>query len=113
MDQLEPAESRQFARFFVGAGIAHDFLWAPAAVALGLLTTRIGHPTIRRAARIGLAFTALLVLVSWGQVHRYGARVRNPSLLPLDYGRNLVALLAGLWLCVGAFAIVQSVRRRR
>jgi hypothetical protein len=107
-----PRSRASFVRFFVGAGIAHDALWAPAAVVLGLLTARVFPPAIRRTVRLGLTFTALVVVVSWGQVQGYGARTRNPSLLPLDYGRHLALFVVGVWLLVALHAIFQSVRRR-
>ena len=101
------------ATFLLGAGVAHDALWAPAAVALGLLTATFVPAWARIPVRLGLAFSALCVLFSWPLVRRYGARPRNPSLLPLDYGRNLLLVLALVWAVVAVSLVRTAILRRR
>jgi hypothetical protein len=100
------------ARFVVGAVVVHDLVWAPAVAAVLAATTVLLPGWARRPVRLGLAFSALLVLISWPEVRAYGRRARNPTLLPLDYGRNLLLLLAVVWLLVGA-ALAWSARAAR
>ena len=88
------------ARYLLGAGLAHDLIWAPVAVLVVAVTAAVVPVPARRPVRIGLAFSALLVLISWPAVRGYGQRANNPSLLPLDYGRNLLLLLGLVWLIV-------------
>lgn len=107
---------RSAVRFLLGAGVVHDALWAPVVAGAALLTAVLLPPWARRPVRIGLAFSALLVLLSWPAVRGYGLRANNPSLLPLDYGRNLAVLLIALWAAVAvglAARAVQVVRTRR
>lgn len=98
------------ARYLLGAGLAHDLIWAPAVVVMAAATSFLVPAPARRPVRIGLAFSALLVLVSWPAVRGYGRRSNNPSLLPLDYTRNLLLLLGLVWLTV---LVAVTGRRRR
>lgn len=98
-------------QYLLGAGVAHDALWAPVVVLCGLVTLAV--PTWARVpVRIGLAFTALTALFAWPEVRGYGARARNPSMLPLDYGRNQAVILALVWIGVSVAIIVRAGRRR-
>ena len=102
--------------FLGAAGIAHDFVWAPALVAAGL-ATRLVPTRARRTVRAALACSVSLVLFSIPLLAGPSTKVRNPTVLPLDYGRNLVLVLAALWIGVAA-SIAKSYwsarpRRRR
>ena len=94
-------------RWLLGAGIAHDAVLAPVVVAVGL-ATRFVPAAARVAVRLGLAASALLLLVTWPLVHAYGVRAANPSLLSRDYGRNVTVALGVVWL-----AVAGAVVRRR
>lgn len=100
-------------RFFLGGGIAHDALWAPAAVVVGAVTLLVLPHWARVPVRLGLAFTALMVLISWPLVRPYGRRANIPSFLPLDYGRNLAILLALIWAVVIVALVTRAVQRRQ
>lgn len=109
IDNTRTARLPSVAAFLLGAGIAHDFVWAPAAVALGALTLRLPAST-RAPVRVGLALTALLLLFTWPELHGYAGHARNPSALPLDYSRNVAATLIVLW--IGVAAVVAAGRGR-
>jgi hypothetical protein len=102
---------RSVATFVLGAGVVHDALWAPAAVAIGAATL-VAPRWTRTPLRVGLALSALLLLFTWPEVRGYGRRPRNPSVLPLDYGPNLVAVLAVIWLGVAGVVAARAWRRR-
>jgi hypothetical protein len=98
--------------FVVGAGVAHDAIWAPLAVVLGALT-RLLPPVVRLPVRVGLALTALVVLVTWPVVRGYARTPRNPSILPLDYATNLTWAVVLIWLGVAGSVLLRSRRWRR
>lgn len=111
-DATQPSN---LAAFFVGAGIVHDAVFAPIVVLVGWLTRRLVPPVARNPVRIALALSMLLVVFTWPLVRRWGARDSNPSLLPLDYGHNVVVGLTGIWavtLTVVVARIVLAQRRR-
>ncbi|HMC70525.1 MAG TPA: hypothetical protein VKJ07_15320 [Mycobacteriales bacterium] len=98
-------------KWLLGAGVVHDAVIAPLVVALAWLTGRAVPVRARAPVRLGLIATAMLTLLTWPLVQGWGRRTANPSALPLDYGRNLVAVLAAIWL--GAFVSITVRMRRR
>jgi hypothetical protein len=95
------------AAFLLGAGIVHDAFIAPAVVIVGWLVTRLLPPLARVPVWFALAATGLLVTFTWPLVRAWGRRIANPSLLPYDYGRNVVIGVAVIW----AVALAEIVRR--
>ena len=98
-------------KWLLGAGVVHDAAIAPLVVALAWLTGRAVPVRARAPVRLGLIATAMLTVLTWPLVQGWGRRSANPSALPLDYGRNLVAVLAAIWL--GAFVSITVRMRRR
>jgi hypothetical protein len=109
-DATQPSN---LATFFIGAGVVHDALFAPAVVLVGWLTLRVIPTAARKPVRVALAMSALLVVFSWPLVRRWGARSTNPSLLPLDYGRNLVVALGAIWIVTAVVVVARVATRRR
>jgi hypothetical protein len=99
--------------WFLGAGIVHDAVIAPIAVLAAWITRRVVPAPARSPIRLGLAATALLVVLTWPLVQGWGRRAANPSALPLAYGRNLIATLIVLWAVVIGFAIARVRGARR
>lgn len=99
--------------WLAGSGLVHDALVAPAVVAAALATRWL--PVVARLpVRLGLAASALLTLLFWPVVRGWGRSPSVPSALPLDYGRHLLLVLAGVWLAVGAVVVVRvAVRTAR
>ncbi len=97
--------------WLAGSGVAHDALVAPAAIVVALATHWL-PAAARLPVRLGLALSLLLTALFWPVVRGWGRTPSVPSALPLDYGRNLVAVLAVTWLAVGADVAVRVVRAR-
>lgn len=102
----------QLAIWLGGAGVVHDALLAPVFVVVALLTTRL-PAWMRTPVRLGLAASALMTALAWPLVRQWGASPSNPSVLPLDYGRNLVAVLAAIWLAVAFVLVRRSPARQK
>ncbi len=112
LQNLRPKGIVNLATFFGAAGIAHDLVWAPVLV-VGALATRKLPVAARRTVRIALFLSAGLVLFAAPVLHGYAGRARNPSAVPLDYTRNVMALLIALWAAVAARLLLGVARRRR
>ncbi|TDC49712.1 hypothetical protein E1212_17235 [Jiangella ureilytica] len=110
---VDRADTRpaDLAVWLAGSGIVHDALLAPAVVAVAL-ATRWLPDVARLPVRLGLALSALLTLLFWPVVRGWGRSPSVPSALPLDYGRNLLLVLAGVWLAVGVVVVVRARRAR-
>ncbi|HZB31762.1 MAG TPA: hypothetical protein VE465_16515 [Streptosporangiaceae bacterium] len=81
--------------WFAGAVVVHDFLFVPVVLALAALVVRLPlryRTPVQSAAVIGGTIT----IVSLPLVLGFGKSAGNPSQLPLDYGRNLLLVLAAI-----------------
>jgi hypothetical protein len=96
--------------YVAGAGVVHDLLWAPALALAGALT-RFLPGWVRVRTRVGLALSALCVLVTWPVVRGYAKTPRNPSILPLDYAASLRVGLVLIWLGVLVSLALHAIRR--
>jgi hypothetical protein len=105
----QPAD---LARWFFAAAIVHDILIAPAAYLCAVLVGRFVPKTAVVPVWFGLAASALLVGFAWPLLAAYGRRASNPTVLPLDYTRNVVGALVVIWSGV-AVAVVVSARRHK
>lgn len=77
--------------WMAGAVLIHDGLLVPVVLGLGALLP----PRLRRTSRAGLITAACLTAVALPVLLRPG-RPANASVLPLDYGRNLLIALAAV-----------------
>lgn len=98
--------------WLAGSGVAHDALVAPVVVVAALATRRLPVAACL-PVRLGLALSALLTVLFWPVVRGWGRSPSVPSALPLDYGRNLLVVLALVWLVVGAVVAARWTRGRR
>jgi hypothetical protein len=99
--------------FAAAAVIGHDLLLAPLALAAGGLVAHL-TPSGLRGLVVAALFTSLTVtLVALPFVLGYGRKPDNPSVLPLDYGRNLALIVAAIWLCVATAGTVRWLAARR
>ncbi|MGH3739142.1 MAG: hypothetical protein ACRDT6_26615 [Micromonosporaceae bacterium] len=102
----------RYLAFFGAVILAHDLLLAPLALAVGVLAGRLAPVGLRGPVLAGL-FTSLAVgVVALPFVLGYGYRADVPSALPLDYGRGLLIILAGIWLGVAVTCTVRARLRR-
>jgi len=107
------ARAPDLARFVLGFALAHDLVVLPAAVVLGMLTAQLVPAVVRVPVRVALALSWLLVLVTWPAARRYGAQPDNPTILPVDVARNLVLVLAVVWLVAAGDAARRLAAARR
>jgi hypothetical protein len=107
LDAERATQPRNLAAFFLGAGIVHDAVLAPVVVVIGWLIARVLPPWVRAPVWFALAASGILLVFTWPLVRGWGRRAANPSLLPLDYGRNVAVGLAVIW----ALALADVVRR--
>lgn len=82
-----------WAWWFGGALVAHDAILVPAVLIVGLAVRRAGW-----AVRAAVIVAGAVTLATLPTVLALGRRADNPSILPLDYGRNLLLVLAALGL---------------
>ncbi|MCB0976098.1 MAG: hypothetical protein KDB02_01450 [Acidimicrobiales bacterium] len=109
-----PRSRASLVRFLVGGGLLHDGIWAPFLVVVLIVTASLLPVRFRLPVRVGLAFSALVLILSWAQLRGYGRRANNPSLLPNDYGSAVGVMLVGIWVAVGvAVAVVARKGERK
>ena len=111
LTDLRPMRIVNLSLFLGASGVAHDAVWAPLLVLGALATRRMPEPT-RRPVRVALAFSAALALFAVPLLAGPSTAVRNPTVLPLDYSRNLVVVLAAIWM-LAAVSIARSYRSAR
>lgn len=99
-----------WALWFGGLIAAHDGVLVPLVLLTGVAVGRLRRPFPVRA---GLTVAAALSLVALPMVAGIGRRADNPSLLPLDYGRNLLVVLGLIALVTALTVIAGRLRRRR
>lgn len=103
-------------RWLIGGVLAHDALIAPTVFVLGGLTARLAGPRVRQALAAVLLIGGSVLIVGLPDVLRKGHNP-NSTVTPLDYTRNLVAVLAavvaGVIVASAALALRQRRRERR
>jgi hypothetical protein len=89
-----------------GAVLLHDGVLVPVVLAVGAVLP----PRLRRSARGALITAACLTVVALPVLLRPG-HPANPSLLPLDYRRNLLVALVAVAAVAAAWHARHAVRR--
>jgi hypothetical protein len=97
---------------FGGLIVAHDALLVPLVLLTGAAIAKL-HDSFQFPLRLALTTAAVLCLVALPMVTGIGHRADNPSLLPLDYGRNLLIVLGVIALAATAAVVVLHLRGRR
>ncbi|GIJ76689.1 hypothetical protein SAMN05443287_108204 [Micromonospora phaseoli] len=97
--------------FLAAVLVGHDAVWMVAVLAVGAALTRV-PPRCRTTVRIAAITAAAVTVVGLPLALGFGRAADNASVLPLPYGRNLLAVLlviAGTTL----LACVSPLRRPR
>ncbi|MEZ5380418.1 MAG: hypothetical protein R2754_01340 [Microthrixaceae bacterium] len=97
-----------FGAFLVALGafaLVHDGLVLPAALLVSVTVERLAPAPARVPVRLGIALSWVLTLISLPALGRFGAIADNPSVLPVNVGRNLAILVGLIWLGVVAVSV--------
>ena len=112
LDLVDPAKYLGIVLWFAGALIIHDGIVAFGVFGVSLVLRRRfsggSLAIIQGALVIAALFTAIVV----PEILKQGIGTANPTLLPLDYGRNLVVFYVVL-VALTAAALVLNARVRR
>ncbi len=101
----------EIAAWVAGGHLVHDAVVAPAAALAGTALVAATVPWVRGLVRAGLLATACVLAVAYPALRGFGAKPRNPSVLPLDYDRAVVTVLGVVWGAVALLVLVAFVRR--
>jgi len=97
------------ARFFIAGPLAHDLLFAPLVLAIGVIVARLVPARVRAPVQAALVISGCAALFAWPEVRDYARVNHNPSSLPHDYIANLLVVIAVVVVVTG----VATVLRRR
>jgi hypothetical protein len=98
--------------WFVGSALVHDLVIAPLVVVVGAVLARLLPRPARPPIVVGLVVSGVLTVVALPFVLGLTSS-REPGFLPLDYGRNLLLLVAGVMALAVGWAVVATVRSRQ
>ena len=111
--QEADAQPLRLLRFAIGSLLAHDALIAPVVTVGGIALAHFLPPWLRGPVRGGLAISGIVVLFAWPMLRGYGRHELNDSILPLDYGRNIVIVLGVIWVAAAGMAVVRFRQEHR
>ena len=97
--------------WILGSAVAHDALVAPVVTLVGLALAALLPRGVRGPVAVGVAATGVVLAFSYPLLRHFGRRADNPSLLPLDYPRNVTLVLVLVWVVVAAVVVVRRARR--
>jgi hypothetical protein len=100
-------------RWLLGGLVLHDAVLVPLVTVAGLLVAKLAPRWLRGPIDVALVLSGLVLLFAYPLLRAFGRRESNPSILPLDYGRNVAIVLLLIWLGAAALAAVKLVERRR
>ena len=100
----------ELARFFVGAAVIHDLIFAPVVLGAGVLISRLVPGRWRAPVQAALLISGCAALFAWPEVRDYARVNHNPTSLPHNYTANLLVVAAAVWI---ATVLVTVVGRRK
>jgi hypothetical protein len=98
-----------FAVFFIALALVHDFVLAPATIAIATGLRSVSPRTGRGLLFGALVVSAVVVLFAAPLLFGWGAQPDNPSFLPRNYPSGLALVLAVVW---GVAAVLLLGRTR-
>jgi hypothetical protein len=99
----------EWVRWFAGAALVHDFVVAPIVFVIGVGLGKKLTQRVRRPVQFALVASGVFALISFPFVRGYGRTAANPSILPNNYARGLLIVLAAVW-ASSAIALVRVWR---
>ncbi|MFI5867969.1 hypothetical protein [Streptomyces sp. NPDC051546] len=107
---LQQPEPWRIAVWLGGTVVVHDGFVAPLVIAVAALVAALGS-RLRGVPRAALIVAGSLTVIALPPLLRPGG-VANPTVLPLDYLRNWLVVLAVIALLTAAHTATRAVRRR-
>ena len=104
---------RAMITWFVGGTLIHDGAIVPLTMLAGLVLARFVPGTYRSLAQGALVTSAMVSLPLLPLLSGMGRTATNPSQQPLQYGRNLLLVLAIVWVGAALLAVRRRQRERR
>jgi hypothetical protein len=101
----------EWARWFLGAAVAHDGLLAPAVLVAGWAVGRLLPGPVRAPVQGGLIVMGVVALFAFPLVRGYGVRPDNPTVVFRNYTPPLLVVLATVSILTVALAILAWRRR--
>ncbi|WP_327304056.1 hypothetical protein OG730_10835 [Streptomyces sp. NBC_01298] len=107
---LQQPEPWRIAVWLGGAVVVHDGFVAPLVIAVAALVAALG-PRLRGVPRAALIIAGSLTAIALPPLLRPGG-VANSTVLPLDYLRNWLLVMAAIALLTAAHAGTRAILRR-
>lgn len=99
--------------WFAGGIVGHDFILTPIVLSVGYLVVRFVPGPYRGFAQAALFISAAVTVAAAVLLSGRGLDPNIPSQQPLPYGRNLVVVLALVWIAAAALAVLRYLRAPR
>ncbi|MBR7741896.1 hypothetical protein KC207_01140 [Phycicoccus sp. BSK3Z-2] len=96
-----------------GGVVVHDGLLAPVVVVLTVLALRVLPAAARPWTAAAAVVVGTVTVTAIPVLGRFGARPDNPTLLPRDYVRNWLIVVALVVVGTALLALVRTARERR
>jgi hypothetical protein len=100
-------------RWFIEFLVLHDGFLVPLTIVAGFLLARVAPARARPPLQVAAIVTVPLILASIPVLGGYGRLANNPSLVPLNYGRNLAIVVGAVWMAALVAATTRLVARQR
>lgn len=98
--------------WLVGGLIIHDAIIAPIVAVIGFVLSKSLPNGTRQIVQGGLIVAGVISLIALPVVIGGGKTELNPSLLPLDYSRNLLIALVIIGAITGLLVVLRLLRGR-
>ena len=103
----------ELARWIGGSAVVHDAIVLPVVLAAAWAGHRWLPTWAWRPLRWALMTTAIVLVVSWPFVARWGYNPANPTALNRNYGRGVAVALAMVWAVTAVWALLERRARAR
>ncbi len=99
--------------WIAGTAVAHDAIVAPLITVVGLGLAALLPRWARGPVTAAVAASGVVLLFSYPLLRHFGRRADNPSILPLDYPRNVAVVLGAIWAAAAVGLVIRFRQSRR